>query len=946
MNLFLKRANLLSLALAGTLAWSSVSATERNWSYTYNSLGLIETADGPRTDVQDVTTYGYDAQGHLSSVTNALGHVTLLSNFDILGNPQNLIDANGTPTSLTYTVQGWLASVSTAGSTTSFEHDAVGQITKVTRGDGSFLIYTWDDARRLTKITNNLGESIEFSLDSMGNRTAQWIKDASNHLTQQQTWVYDELGRLLRSIGAQGQTSQYGYDLNDNPTASTNPKQHSNTQAYDALDRLVSNTDPLNGVTALAYDAQDNLAQVKDPRGVTTGYQYDGLGNLIQQTSPDSGTTTYSHDAAGNVISKTDPRGVVTTYRYDALNRLIARQYPANPALNVQYHYDMTADGNKGIGRLTAVQDASGVLGYHYDARGNLIEQLRSVEVNGVDQYDSLGYAYDGASQLSRIDYPLGISVHYPRNAAGQVSAVQLQVGSNPPSGFAGAIGYLPFGPLSSLTWANGVSLSRSYDQDYRLTEQSVAGWSSTYGYDANSNIETLNSSLLGDLNYSYDALDRLTAERKADREQSYSYDAVGNRTGKSSVAIVNGELQPGSSHTYQYASDSNRLTQIDAQAVTSDAAGNLTQDRSNRELTYDEQGRLVSVSFAGSLPGALGKTAGPGKSQKGKSAQALDAVRSRLSQKAGGSVVEFRYNALGQRTHKISPLGTTTFLYGPDGQLLGEQLFSSQGAKLSGQYYIWLDSMPLGGISIQYGTDGSIASSTPFYLHSDHLNTPRLATNQTQQTVWQWQSDAFGVGPASGSLTMNLRFPGQYFDQESGLHYNYFRDYDPETGRYVESDPIGLNGGLNTFGYVGGNPVSYVDPTGECGLVGGAIGGTVGLIGGFFLGTANEIFTDPNGRNSIGNAFVNIGQHAATTAAAGALVGSCAGIVANVVVGAVSYAANTAIDSAQANPPLPPPPILKFPDMGTPKPNHEDRKEFCRQNPAAPNCKKEPDCE
>jgi RHS repeat-associated protein len=779
MNLFLQRASLLSLALAGSLAWSGAQAVERNWSYTYNSLGLVETANGPRTDVQDVTTYSYDAQGHLTTVTNALGHITQLANFDSLGNPQSLTNANGVVTDLTYTPQGWLASVSTAGSITNFEYDAVGLITKVTRGDGSWLSYTWDGARRLTKITNNLGETIEYSLDAMGNRTAQRLKDASNNLTQQQTWVYDELGRLLRSVGAAGQTSAQQYDLNDNPTVSTNPKQHSSTKAYDALDRLVANTDPLNGVTALAYDAQDNLTQVQDPRGVTTQYQYDGLGNLTKQISPDSGTTSYSYDAAGNVISKTDANGVVTTYSYDALNRLTARQYPATPALNVQYHHDMTAEGNHGIGRLTAVQDASGVLGYHYDARGNLTEQLRSVAVNGVDQYDSLGYAYDGANQLNRIDYPLGLSIHYARNAAGQVSQVQLQVGGGQPSGFASNLSYLPFGPLKSLTWANGVSLSRSYDQDYRLSEQSVAGWNSQYGYDANSNISTLNSSLLGNLNYSYDALDRLTAEQKASQQQSYSYDAVGNRTGKTVTPIVNGEAQTATTTTYQYASASNRLSQIDAQPVATDAAGNLTQDRGNRELVYDPQNRLSSVK--------------------------LD----------GNTVAEFRYNALGQRTHKLSAQGTTTFLYGPDGQLLGETLFSSAGQKISSQFYIWLDSLPLGGVTVSYDAEGAIASSTPFYLHSDHLNTPRLATDHNQQNVWQWQSDAFGVGQASGSLAINLRFPGQYFDQESGLHYNYFRDYDPETGRYVESDPIGLKGGLNTYGYVLGNPLKYFDPFG-----------------------------------------------------------------------------------------------------------------------------------
>ena len=123
MNLFIKRMSLLSLALVGSIAWSCAQATERNWSYTYNGLGLIETANGPRTDVQDVTTYSYDGQGRLTSVTNALGQITTLSNFDNYGNPQSVAYANGVQASLTYRPQGWLASASNAGSTTSFEHD-------------------------------------------------------------------------------------------------------------------------------------------------------------------------------------------------------------------------------------------------------------------------------------------------------------------------------------------------------------------------------------------------------------------------------------------------------------------------------------------------------------------------------------------------------------------------------------------------------------------------------------------------------------------------------------------------------------------------------------------------------------------------------------------------------------------------------------------------------
>ena len=122
----------------------------------------------------------------------------------------------------------------------------------------------------------------------------------------------------------------------------------------------------------------------------------------------------------------------------------------------------------------------------------------------------------------------------------------------------------------------------------------------------------------------------------------------------------------------------------------------------------------------------------------------------------------------------------------------------------------------------VTYNNNGSLKNTVLLYLHVDHLNTPRVATDQNQTTVWAWSSDAFGVGRANKDPdgdgikhNVRLRFPGQYADGETGLYYNYFRDYDRTTGRYVQSDPIGLNGGINTFGYVGGNPLFWSDPTG-----------------------------------------------------------------------------------------------------------------------------------
>ncbi|MDZ5164665.1 RHS repeat-associated core domain-containing protein, partial [Pseudomonas aeruginosa] len=470
--------------------------------------------------------------------------------------------------------------------------------------------------------------------------------------------------------------------------------------------------------------------------------------------SPDSGTTTFEHDAAGNVIRRTDARGAVTEYRYDALNRLVERHSPSDPSLDVQYRYDLTADGNKGIGRLGAIEGARDSLVYRYDERGNLVEQVRSIRLDQQTLLDRVTYRYDAANQLLEIGYPSGLAIGYPRNAGGQVASVTLAVGDKAPSTLVGQIAYLPFGPLLRLTWGNGITLSREYDQDYQLLRQKVGPWQSDYQHDANGNIQQHRHSLWGTLDYQYDPLDRLTEERGVQGGRSYAYDAVGNRTQRSDNPASGGTA---SSQDYQYAPDSNRLTAIGAQAVTSDAAGNLTQDRAARKLAYDAQGRLQSVS--------------------------LD----------GQQVAEYRYNALGQRIVKLTPESVTTYLYGPDGQLLGEAEHNGSGRKLRAQYYLWLDSLPLATIDADYDAQGKVGNPTLLYLHGDHLDTPRLATDASGQIAWQWQSDAFGRGEAlsQGSTQINLRFPGQYYDAESGLHYNYFRDYDPETGRYVESDPV-----------------------------------------------------------------------------------------------------------------------------------------------------------
>jgi RHS repeat-associated protein len=128
---------------------------------------------------------------------------------------------------------------------------------------------------------------------------------------------------------------------------------------------------------------------------------------------------------------------------------------------------------------------------------------------------------------------------------------------------------------------------------------------------------------------------------------------------------------------------------------------------------------------------------------------------------------------------------------------------------------YVWLDDLPVAQFQDSYDAQGVYIGTEATYLHSDHLGTPRIGTNASKQITWRNRSDAFGIADLSGSAVVRLRFPGQLSLGVAGLNYNYYRDYDPKVGRYVESDPIGLEGGLNTYGYVAQNPLRFMDPSG-----------------------------------------------------------------------------------------------------------------------------------
>ena len=476
-------------------------------------------------------------------------------------------------------------------------------------------------------------------------------------------------------------------------------------------------------------------------------------------------TTEYFYNAFGEVVEEASPDRGATYYSYNSSGDLVSRTDAR--AKVTEYSYDL-------LNRVTAVEyltDSSNDVSYTYDSCTNgagLICSVTDASGSKAYEYDLLGrvtkvtetrgalsfvteYGYDLAGNITDITLPSGREISYTLNANGQVSAVAADVAGSPVT-LASSITYLPFGPLNGLTYGNTLTFSAGFDQDYNPTSRAVSSiFSDTYDTDQVGNITQR-----GSVTFDYDALNRLDEEDDGSAT-TYTYDATHNRLTK----------VDGSTLSTTVPTTSNKISAVGSDSYSYDAAGNITDD-GTRVYVWDDAGRLKEVEISSTTVGA------------------------------------YTYNASNQRAIKVASSVTTHYIYGAGGLLYGE--YDSAGDMI--REYIYLNGEPLTQIN-----DGS--PETPTYLHTDNLGTPRYGTSAAGSQVWAWDSDAFGNGTPSGSVTVNLRMAGQYHDAETGLFYNWNRYYNPEIGRYVSSDPIGLEGGINTFNYVEQNPLLYVDPEG-----------------------------------------------------------------------------------------------------------------------------------
>jgi RHS repeat-associated protein len=758
------------------------SGPTRTWTYTWNSLGQLLTVSGPRTDVVQTTTYTYDVSGNLATVKDALNHVTTINAVNAAGLPTTVTDPNNVVTNLTYDPLGRLLTTTAQGptpATTAFTYDADGLLSTVTSAAGVVLTYGYDDARRLTSITDSAGNKMVFALDGLGNRTQTQIQTGSAQVLMTNSATFDSIGRLLTSIGAANQTTQYQYDPNGNLTKLIDPRNAATQTAFDGLNRVKQVTDALNGVTQIALNLQDNVTSVTDAKLHATAYTLNAFGFVSQVVSPDTGTTTYTTDLAGNITSSKDPRKVVTNYTYDALNRPLTRTYPASTTENVTYGYDSTASGNYGVGRLTSLTDQAGTAAFTYDAYGNRIADKRTI---GTVVYNT-GYGYDLAGSLTKITYPSGMIVNYQRDSLGQVSGVTMQANATAnPVTLASSISYRPFGAMQAGTLGNGAALLNDYDLDYRLARIRATGSSAlqdlTLGYDSASNISSISDALNAGYNQTlqYDLDGHVTQGVGPYGTDNYTYDLLGNRLTRS---LVNGTT---TATTYTYTTTNTQLLK----AVTGSTTLNYAYDANGSRLTL-KNGNTTQASYTYNNDARLA-TAGS---------------------------ASMKYNAFGERLVETITGGGTHFIFGQNRLLLAEH--TTTGALV--RNYVYLNGKPLALVD---------ATGTINFVLNDQVGQPQKMLNASGAVTWQRVAGIFGdtVSQPIGSTSANpQRFPGQQYDANTGLHYNYFRDYDPTTGRYIEADPIGLRGGTNPYAYAANNPVDAVDPGGlACVTSGGTV--------------------------------------------------------------------------------------------------------------------------
>jgi RHS repeat-associated protein len=711
-----------------------------------------------------------------------------------------------------------------AGNTTSFSYDKNGNTSSTVDGNGNTTVFFNDALNRLAGSNAAYAHNISYGHDQRGN--LELVLDPLGLATRYHYNAFDEL-QILESPDTG--TTYYSYDAAGNRTTTTDANGNTKSVAYDALNRptYIGHPNPELDIR-LGYDTgnfgKGRLTSISDRSGITL-LDYDHRGNRIHQhidTGEQQFSFSYNHNLADRLTSITYPSGRLVEYSYDAAGRISS----------------IRTTGSEGIRDIATDLEYLAFGPTQTMNYGNGIQMLASFDLDyrmlSLAHGNALNrtYSHDNANNVLSIedgrDSNLGQTFNY--DALNRLGAA---------TGSYGSIAYSYDANSNRLSYsdANGVD-SYTYDTaSNRLL--STSEWD--YGYDENGNlIAKINRSGTSDdgFHYRYDERNRLSqaiqlstvnGEHSETVIANYIYNALGQRARNESA---NGSIN------YLYGPQGRLLAEVNQAGVTL------------REYIYlDDRPVAVVQAIFTDTPAPPGQET------------VIDDTDAAISTNGNWEQVR-KKGAYGDYYHRSENAGAhyrwnlenlnasdyEVYAWWPKAKKnnrnarysivhAGQVSASIQNQGSLGKRWVYLGTYKFSGESDEYielsdegGTTAAdgirlveipappppLISKEIFYIHGDHLGTPQAITDQSRNVVWRADYKPFGHAQIDvADIASNLRFPGQYYDSESGLHQNFFRDYDPYTGRYIQPDPIGLKGGSNTFIYALQSPSNYYDPDG-----------------------------------------------------------------------------------------------------------------------------------
>ena len=827
-------------------------ALSNRWSYAYDGQGRVTNEINPRgfrtvyqydanhnrtnivNALTNATAYTYDLHHRLVAVRDALGNTTLYG-YDSEHHVTNVVDALGNSTTFAYQPNGLVQTVTgPRGEVTSYSYDSFGNPATISRTDGGTEARTWNargdlltltdansntttftyDRRRLltserdalSRATSNLYNNAGLLVTNINKRGFATITtytptykvasvrfpdtgvvsnfyDATDRLVRVRdplgfntTNQYDLAGRLIRVVNPLGHAVSNTYDQAGNVVLVRDQAGNIYSNQYDALNRLTRSVDPLGNIVSNQYNVVNWRTATFDPMGKKTEYQYDAVGRVTLERRVNL-DHVFEYDVSGNRIAYVNPKAERIGFGFDKMNRLVAEtnaigkitRYVYDPAGNLRQKINANGQTNvfayNAINQLTNRISGSENVSFWHDQHGNL--------TNMVDSLGTTRQSFDSMNRLTQAVDPFGQVVGYQYNLAGA---------------------------RTQITYPDGKTQTFAYDGIYRLTNVAASSFglaSASYGYDSRNNLT--GASLPGGLlkSNTYDVASRLTAWSVANGEsnllaRTMTRNKLGFRTNEVITAGLEVLDAPAlQAHTHDSADRITGITQSGPGATnvpSYDAAGNLTQlvysvmgQTFATRYGYDFNNRLVDVKRLRNLPNGSMVTS---------------------------SVTQLEYDGAGLML-RITENGNVRRLVRDRIDALARPLVEMGATTNAMRWYVWSN----GKLLAQVESNGTIRIA-----HSDELGKVLALTDNSGVKTDEFAYQPYGQLIArTGSSTSSFLLMGDYgvLHAGQGLYLTRHRAYDANLARFLQTDPIGLDGGLNIYSFAEGAPSIFIDPLG-----------------------------------------------------------------------------------------------------------------------------------